>query len=211
MPSAEPYFEIRRSDTHGMGAFALRRIPARTRLVEYTGERISHEEADARPDVDDGSGFTHVLLFTVDSRTVIDARVGGNEARYFNHSCDGNCEAVIERRRVFLETVRDVAAGEELTYDYEMEYSGEDLETARTQYPCRCGSPMCRGTLLDLPARLREAPAQAAAATREPEGTARRSRPREPARGARGRTASRGGTSVGRRRGAPTGASRGRR
>jgi hypothetical protein len=171
MPSAElPYFEIRASIKHGSGAFALRDIPRRTRLIEYTGERISHAEADARPDVDDGHGSKHVLLFTVDKRTVIDARVGGNEAQYFNHSCQGNCEAVIDKRRVFLETIRDVAAGEELTYDYEMEYSGEDLETARREYPCRCGSPNCRGTLLDVPERL----LKSAVARSEKAPTARR-------------------------------------
>ncbi len=153
-----PYFEIRASPTHGSGAFALRPIPRRTRLIEYTGERISHKEANSRPDVDDGTGSIHVLLFTVDSRTVIDARVDGNDARFFNHSCAGNCEAVIERRRIFLETTRDIAAGEELTYDYEMEYNGESLEVARSTYPCRCGTPNCRGTLLDVPARLLRKP-----------------------------------------------------
>jgi hypothetical protein len=199
-PTDEPYFRIRRSRTHGSGAFALRPIPAGTRLIEYTGERISHEEADARPDVPDGTGSLHILLFTVDARTVIDARVGGNEAQYFNHSCDGNCEAVIDKRRVFLETRRDVAAGEELTYDYEMEYSGEDLETARREYPCRCGSPACRGTLLDVPARLIEAealkpqaPRRKTAAGNRRETTARAPRARSaPGRGSRRGPATRG-------------------
>jgi hypothetical protein len=149
-----PYYEIRRSGIQGSGAFALRHIPKGTRLIEYTGERISHEEADRRPDFKDDTGATHVVLFTVDKHTVIDARVGGNEAQLFNHSCDGNCEAVIENKRVYLETTRDVEPGEELTYDYEMEYSGEDLADARRLYPCRCGKANCRGTLLDLPRKV---------------------------------------------------------
>jgi hypothetical protein len=151
---SSPYYEIRRSGIQGSGAFAIRDIPKRTRLIEYTGERISHEEADRRPDFKDDTGATHVVLFTVDKNTVIDARVGGNEAQLFNHSCDGNCEAVIEKKRVYLETTRDVEQGEELTYDYEMEYSGEDLADARKLYPCRCGKANCRGTLLDLPKKV---------------------------------------------------------
>ncbi|HEX9564637.1 MAG TPA: SET domain-containing protein-lysine N-methyltransferase [Gemmatimonadaceae bacterium] len=173
-PTEQPYFEIRASATHGSGAFAIRPIPACTRLIEYTGERVSHEEADSRPDVDDGTGSTHVLLFTVDRRTVIDARVGGNEAQFFNHSCDGNCEAVIEKRRVYLETRRAVAPGEELTYDYEMEYSGEDLETARSLYPCRCGAPNCRGTLLDMPVATRKSASRPRRKSRAGKSTAAR-------------------------------------
>lgn len=154
MPPRTPYYEIRKSGIQGSGAFALRRIPKRTRLIEYTGERISHAEADKRPEYKDDTGATHVVLFTVDKHTVIDARHGGNEAHLFNHSCDGNCEAVIEKKRVYLETTRTVQKGEELTYDYEMEYSGEDIADARRLYPCRCGSPKCRGTLLDIPEKV---------------------------------------------------------
>ena len=166
--SSSPWYEIRRSGIQGSGAFAIRHIPKGTRLIEYSGERISHEEADRRPDFKDDTGATHVVLFTVDKRTVIDARVGGNEAQLFNHSCDGNCEAVIEKKRVYLETTRDVEPGEELTYDYEMEYSGEDIAEARKLYPCRCAKPNCRGTLLDIPkkvlARIRREEAAAAKA-----------------------------------------------
>ena len=94
----EPCFDIRPSPIHGRGAFATRRIRKGTRIIEYTGERLTPSAADARYH-DDRSAHPHVLLFTVDRRTVIDAGVGGNEARYFNHSCEPNCEAVIEQRR----------------------------------------------------------------------------------------------------------------
>ena len=76
----KPFFEIRPSPIHGRGAFATRRIRKGTRIIEYTGERLTPLEADARYD-DDRSEHPHVLLFTVDRRTVIDAGVGGNEAR----------------------------------------------------------------------------------------------------------------------------------
>lgn len=141
-------FVLRPSPVAGTGAFATRRIRKGERIVEYLGERISHTEADRRFQQDDGGGSPHVLLFVVDGRTVIDAAVGGNEARFINHSCEPNCEAVIERRRIFIDAIRDIAPGEELTYDYELTRESEDDEEEEKRYPCRCGSPSCRGTLL---------------------------------------------------------------
>lgn len=143
-----PPFEIRSSAIAGKGAFAIEPIRAGTRLIEYTGERVSHEVADARYDDAEADGSSHIVLFTVDSKTVIDAGVGGNDARFINHSCAPNCQAVIVRRRVFIDAIRDIAPGEELTYDYEIPREGEDDETARKYWPCHCGAATCRGTLL---------------------------------------------------------------
>lgn len=155
--SQSPLFEIRSSPIAGSGAFALRPIPAKTRLIEYTGERVSHEVADARYADEEASGNTHTVLFTVDENTVIDAGVDGNEARFFNHACAPNCQSRIIRKRVYLETLRDIKPGEELTYDYEIPREGEDDETARRKWPCFCGAPDCRGTLLlPLPAASRK-------------------------------------------------------
>ncbi len=131
-----------------MGAFATRRIHQGTRIVEYRGERITPEAADARYD-DEHTEHPHVLLFTVDKRTVIDAGVGGNEARYINHSCEPNCEAVIEKRRVYIEALQDIAEGEELTYDYRLERDGWYEAVWEKRYACRCGATMCRGTMLE--------------------------------------------------------------
>ena len=142
----KPFFEIRSSLIQGLGAFATRRIRKGTRLIEYLGERITHAEADTR--YPERAESAHVLLFTVDKRTVIDAGVGGNDARYINHSCEPNCEAVLETRRVYIEALRTIQAGEELTYDYRLE-RGErsDLEEEK-KYHCRCGAKTCRGTML---------------------------------------------------------------
>jgi uncharacterized protein len=148
----KPCFEIRPSPIHGHGAFATRRIRKGTRIIEYTGERLTPSAADARYD-DDRREPPHVLLFTVDRRTVIDAGVGGNEARYFNHSCTPNCEAVIENRRVYLEAFRTIAAGEELTYDYQLERGGWPSAEWESRYVCRCGAATCRGTMLAPPPR----------------------------------------------------------
>jgi SET domain-containing protein len=157
MRTSEPLFEIHSSAIDGKGAFAVQPIKAWTRLIEYTGERVSHEVADARYEAEEAAGNTHTVLFTVDDKTVIDAGVDGNDARFFNHSCEPNCQSRIIRRRVYLETTRDVYPGEELTYDYEIPWADEDEETARTKYPCFCGSANCRGTLLLRPPEKRAA------------------------------------------------------
>ncbi len=140
-------FALRPSPIQGQGAFAVRRIPRGTRIIEYTGERITHEEADARYD-DEAMERHHTYLFTVNARTVIDAAVGGNESRIINHSCDPNCVVMIERGRIFIDALRDIPAGEELCYDYSYEREEGDDATANTLYPCRCGARRCRGTIL---------------------------------------------------------------
>jgi uncharacterized protein len=172
MTSSEPLFEIRKSDIAGRGAYALQRIPKGKRLIEYTGERVSHEVADARYDEDERKGNTHTVLFSVDDKTVIDANVDGNDAKFFNHSCEPNCTSLIVRKRVYLETLREIQPGEELTYDYEIPNDGEDEETARRKWPCYCGAPNCRGTLLLPPKKKRKAKPKSA---RKPQRRAARS------------------------------------
>jgi len=143
----EPLIEVHESPLHGLGGFALRPIRKGTRIVEYLGERISHAEADRRYEGKDAND-AHTFLFIVDSRTVIDAGVGGNEARFLNHSCDPNCESVIEGRRVFIEAIRAVAAGEELTYDYQIKREPDDPPDIDAVFACRCGGAHCRGSML---------------------------------------------------------------
>jgi len=152
-----PYFAVRRSRVHGRGAFALRRIRKGTRIVEYTGERVSHREADRRYE-DREASDNHTFLFIVDARTVIDAGAGGNEARFINHSCNPNCEAVIEAKRVYIEAVRTIEPGEELSYDYQLARAPDDPPDADAIYACRCGHPECRGSMLWPP---KKKPAQA--------------------------------------------------
>jgi len=149
---AAPLLEVRDSPLHGLGVFAARRIRKGTRIVEYLGERVSHAEADRRYEYKD-AGDAHTFLFIVDARTVIDAGVGGNEARFVNHSCDPNCESVIEGRRVFIEAVRDIEPGEELTYDYQIQREADDPPDVDAIFACRCGSGRCRGSMLWPPRR----------------------------------------------------------
>jgi uncharacterized protein len=142
-----PKFEVRRSRVHGRGVFALRRIRKGTRLIEYVGQRVSHEEADRRY-ADKDERDNHTFLFTVDKRTVIDAGVDGNDARFFNHSCDPNCESVIEGRRVWIEAIRTIAPGDEMTYDYQIVRDDGDPPDIDKIFACRCGAEHCRGTML---------------------------------------------------------------
>ena len=143
-------FEIRRSGIQGRGAFATRRIRKGERIIEYTGERITNAEADKRYD-DERMSRHHTYLFTLTQRTVVDGGAGGNEARLINHSCEPNCEAVIEDGRIWIDALRTIPEGEELTYDYKYERLGTDDEDDG-KYPCRCGALRCRGTIL-LPKR----------------------------------------------------------
>lgn len=143
----QPLFQVRRSSVHGMGAFALRRIRKGSRIVEYLGERVSHAEADRRYESKEAND-AHTFLFIVDSRTVIDAGVDGNDARFFNHSCNPNCESVIEKRRVFIEATRTIQPGEEMTYDYQIQREEDDPPGIDEVFACRCGFAQCRGTML---------------------------------------------------------------
>jgi hypothetical protein len=143
-----PLYVVRRSRIHGSGVYATRRIRKGTRIVEYLGDRITHEQADARYEAkgqDDG----HTFLFVVDSRVVIDAGVNGNDARFINHCCNPNCETVIEDRRVFIEALRTIQPGEELGYEYGLTWESTDDPGELANYACRCGAAVCRGTMLD--------------------------------------------------------------
>jgi hypothetical protein len=140
-------FEIRESPIQGRGAFAIVPIAAGVRLIEYTGERLTPAEADARyPDV--AGERHHTYLFAIDDDVVVDAAVGGNEARFINHSCGPNCDAVIDDGRIWIETLREIAPGEELAYDYAYVLAERHSAAAKRRYPCQCGSPVCRGTIL---------------------------------------------------------------
>jgi uncharacterized protein len=145
---ASPLVEARNSEIHGKGVYAIAPIKKGARVIEYLGDRISHAEADRRYEQkkdDDG----HTFLFIASSRTVIDAGVGGNDARFINHSCNPNCETVIEGSRVFIDAIRNIKAGEELGYDYQLTWESTDEPAELALYACRCGARKCRGTMLD--------------------------------------------------------------
>ncbi len=143
----KPLYEVQHSPIHGYGVFAARKIPKGTRILEYKGERISHEEADERYN-DTNSVHAHIVLFAVDDDTVIDGGSGGNDARFVNHSCKPNCQAISHKRRVFIESIKKIKKGEELFYDYSLELDEEFDKEFSHLYACRCGAKKCRGVML---------------------------------------------------------------
>jgi hypothetical protein len=140
--------EVRNSPIHGAGVFALRRIRKGTVIVEYLGDRVSHEEVDERY-ADKLETDSHTFLFTVDSKIVIDAGRNGNEARFINHACDPNCESAIKNKRVFIEAIRTIQPGEELNYDYAIGRDPDDAPNVDEIFACRCGAANCRGSMLE--------------------------------------------------------------
>ena len=143
----QPLFEVRHSPIHGYGVFALRRIRKGTTVTEYLGDRVTHEEADARYE-DKDPNDNHTFLFTVDSKTVIDGGVGGNDARFINHGCDPNCESTTQNKRIYVEAIRTIQPGEELAYDYQIQRDPDDPANVDEIFACRCGAPKCRGSML---------------------------------------------------------------
>jgi len=124
---------VRPSPIHSVGVYTNAPIRKGTRIVEYGGERITPQEADRRYD-----GVSRTYLYGLeDGKAVID---GQGLGAYLNHSCDPNCEVDEVKGRVWLYALRNIAAGEELVWDYNLY---DDDEPA----PCRCGSPKCRGTM----------------------------------------------------------------
>jgi SET domain-containing protein len=155
MPS--PNVAVRRSKVQGRGVFATRAFAKDERILEYLGQIITDDEADAQCD-DEGMRRHHTFLFGLEDGYTVDGAQGGNEARFINHSCEPNCESVIEGQRVFIHALRAIAAGDEIFYDYWYTTDeGYTLDDLRRIYPCRCGAPTCRGTLARPPRRRRKA------------------------------------------------------
>jgi hypothetical protein len=134
---------VRPSRIHAAGVFTTTPVRKGTRIVEYCGPRISPEEADRLY-----TGAPRTYLYGLDDgKTVID---GHGIAAYLNHSCDPNCEVDEIKNRAYIFALRDIEAGEELLWDYNL-YDDDDPA------PCHCGSPKCRGTMYsrEWMARLR--------------------------------------------------------
>ncbi len=140
-------FEVRQSPIQGSGGYATRPIAAGTRIIEYAGERLTPEAAEARyPDV--VGERHHTYLFAIDDEVVVDAAVNGNEARFLNHSCAPNCDAVIDDGRIWIDAIHDIEVGEELVYDYAYILPERHTPAAKKRFPCSCGAITCRGTIL---------------------------------------------------------------
>ena len=138
--------EVQGSRIHGRGVYATRDIAAGTKIIEYVGERIDKKESERRALAQHAkalkNGDAAVYIFTLTDKWDIDGDVPWNTARLINHSCDPNCEAWIDGTRIIINALRDIAAGEELTFDYAF-----DVECYE-DHPCLCGRDGCVGYIV---------------------------------------------------------------
>lgn len=129
-------WELKPSAIHGTGVFARADIPAETRIIEYVGERVDKEESERRRKA------SNFFIFIVTDDFDIDGLVDWNPARFINHCCAPNCEAREEDEHIWVYALREIKAGEELSFNY-----GYDLQDYE-DHPCRCGAPSCIGFMV---------------------------------------------------------------
>jgi len=155
---------IRSSDIHAAGCYTTTRIPKGRRVAEYTGPRLTKEEADA---LYESKPITY-LFGLGNGSTVID---GHCMAMFINHSCDPNCESDEEGGRVWIKSIKNIPAGAEITYDYCLYDGGDDEQV------CNCGAKHCRGTMYSSEEiRRRNKKARTARSARRPAGRKPRTR-----------------------------------
>jgi SET domain-containing protein len=138
MPKAVslPNIERKKSKLHGYGVFALETINKNKRIIDYAGELISNKQSESREDRYLSKGC--IWVFRVNRNWSRDANVGGNDARFINHACKGNCWVDVVDKTIWIRASKNIAKGEELTYDYNTE--GDKV------IPCLC-RPGCKTKL----------------------------------------------------------------
>lgn len=140
------FCEVRGSEIHGRGVYATTFIPKETKIIEYVGELVDKDESGRRGISQHAkslkTGDAAVYIFTLSRRFDIDGNVPWNTARLINHSCSPNCEAWIEGRKIFIHSLTDINAGDELTFDY-----GFDVDCYE-DHPCLCGKDGCIGYIV---------------------------------------------------------------
>lgn len=151
------YVEVKNSGIHNNGVFAKVDIKKGTKIIEYVGRIITKEESDKLADEvlnnsKENPEHGAVYIFTLDDEHDIDGNVEWNPARFINHACSTNCEAVNYDGHIWIDATQDIKQGEELLYNYG--YCIDDYEN----HPCKCGKPNCVGYIADkdLWAELKE-------------------------------------------------------
>ncbi len=142
------FTQVRISPIHGSGLFAKKKIPKGTRLLEYEGARVDRKQI-----VNDAiNGLTNMMyVMGLNETTVIDGERNGNDARFMNHHCSPNCEVYFINDTPFIYAMEEIEEDEELTFDYQLSIIAETQVTSlqkKERFPCNCGSPVCRGTLI---------------------------------------------------------------
>ena len=140
------FVEVRGSEIHGRGVYAVKTIPKEEYVIEYVGNRINKKESEKRAwdqfEKAEKTGAAAVYIFNLTKKWDLDGNVEWNPARLINHSCEPNCEALQDKKRIYIQALRDIETDEEITFDY-----GFDAENYK-DHPCRCGSPNCIGYIV---------------------------------------------------------------
>ncbi|MEM0965068.1 MAG: SET domain-containing protein-lysine N-methyltransferase [Verrucomicrobiota bacterium] len=143
---SRPYV-VRKSSIHNRGLYSRRLIDEGEYVIEYRGEKITKAESEKRAISQDAKGKKNgsgqVYIFELNKKYDLDGNKPGNVARFANHSCEPNCEAVNYRGRIWFVALREILPGEELTFDY-----GYALESA-LDHPCKCGTKDCVGFIVN--------------------------------------------------------------
>jgi uncharacterized protein len=151
--SDHKYIQVKSSGIHRHGVFAKKDIPKGTRIIEYIGIRISKEESKKIQDEsikayeDDPENNAATYIFEIDEKHDLQGDIPNNDAKYINHSCNPNCEVDIIDGRIWIDAIKDIKNGEEITYNYGFEIDKND-NTEFKKHPCLCGSKNCVGYIL---------------------------------------------------------------
>ena len=140
-------YKIRKSNIDNKGLIAAKNIKKGTRIIEYKGKLISKKTSEENPKFDNSK---KIYIFEINNKYDLDGNFYFNSARLINHSCDPNCEVVGEGLKLWIDSIKDIKKGEELSYDYGFSFD-EDFKN----YPCRCDSSNCCGYIVRQGSRWR--------------------------------------------------------
>ena len=139
----------KKSRVHGSGLFASQNIKKGSQIIEYVGDKVTKREGDRRADKQINKAKKYnkngmVYVFELNKRYDIDGDVPYNHARLINHSCNPNCEVVIDNNRLWISAIKKINKNNELSYNY-----GYSYDTDYGEHICKCGSSKCVGYILD--------------------------------------------------------------
>jgi len=149
----QEYIEVRSSGIHRHGVFAKKDIPKGTKVIEYTGIKVTKEESEMiegethSMHVKDPKNHAGTYIFELDNEWDLDGDIPDNDAKFINHSCDPNCETEIIGDVVLIEAIKDIGKDEEITYNYGFEIDDKKPHLFK-EHPCRCKSKNCAGYIL---------------------------------------------------------------
>lgn len=153
-PTTSEWIKIKNSKIHGVGIFAAKNIPKKTKIIEYVGDKVTKKEGERRAEkqLEKSRGHSSgggVYVFELDKKYDVDGSVKYNTARFINHSCDPNCITDVRNGKIWIKALKNIKKGAELSYDY-----GYDMDSFEA-HPCFCGTKKCVGYIVDEKYRKR--------------------------------------------------------